>query len=205
MLKKITMVMMSALCLFLLSSCGGPINYIVNLNPNAFKDLYLTNNEISQITPQIKFSKGEFTDSRKDKKYFSISRSTNINILTDNEFNDAFYDGLKEFFKTSSQSWADIGESDIKINVELLETQSELLTGFWIARYTSRVTTKITFIDMKNNKTIYQETYNGKSDLPTSFGHISMFKMVVNKSIVDCINQIGADKKLHEALANRMR
>ena len=91
---------------------------------------------------------------------------------------------------------------DIKIDVELLKTQSELKTGMWVIRFLSELTVKLTFIDSKTNNNIYQQTYNGYSDIVSPAGHESMFKMVVNKSIVDSINKIGMDKALHEALVN---
>jgi len=197
MLKKILHLSSCMLCLFVLSSCGAR-NYTVNLNPNAFRGSYLTNNEVSSIAPAIQFTRGTYIDKREDKEHFGTSRR--YNILTDNEFSDAFYDGLEAFLTSSNQLWGDIEKSDIKVDVELLETQSELIQGFWLIRYMSRLSTKIKFIDLKTNKTIYEQTYNGYSDIKTPAGHESMFKLVVNKSIVDCINKIGMDKELYEAL-----
>ena len=64
----------------------------------------------------------------------------------------------------------------------------------------SRLSTTIIFVDQETDKKIYQQTYDGLSQLRTPAGHESMFKLVVNKSIVDCINKIGMDKGLYEAL-----
>ncbi len=197
MLKKTLYLSSCVLCLFVFASCGAR-NYTVNLNPNAFRNSYLTNNAVSSITPAIQFARGTYIDKREDKEHFGTSRR--YNILTDNEFSDAFYGGLEAFLTSSGQLWEDIEKSDIKVDVELLETQSELIQGMWVVKFMSKLSTKIKFIDLKTNKIIYQQTYNGYSDIKTPFGHESMFKLVVNKSIVDCINKIGMDKELYEAL-----
>jgi hypothetical protein len=187
-------------CLSLVVGCG-PQKYTVNLNPNAFSGMYVTSNAVSEMQPPVAFSRGDYVDSRPNKEAFGVSK--HYIILTDNEFRDAFYDGLKKFLESSKQSWADSGPGDVKMNVELLQTQSELLTGFWVLRFVSKLSTRITFVDAKTNREIYTATYDGYSDIVSPVGHVSMFKMVVNKSIVDCINKIGQDKQLHDALASR--
>lgn len=200
MLKKMALYVVVVICLFLMLGCG-PKNYTVNLNPNAFSQLYVADNAVSAIEPRITFSRGDYLDARENKEAFGTSK--HHIVLTDNEFSEAFYDGLKAFFEASNQSWAGIEEGDIKVNVELLETQSELKTGFWVIRVLSKLSTRITFIDVKTNKTIHQQTYEGYSDIVSPVGHVSMFKMVVNKSIVDCINKIGMDEELRDAIVSR--
>ncbi len=197
MLKNISTLIILMLSLLLLTSCGAK-RYTVNLNPNAFQGAYLTDNAISAITPPIKFSRGTYIDKRSSKEFFGSSKA--YIILTDNEFSDAFYDGLKAFLISSNHSWENIETLDIKIDVELLDTQSEFIMGMWVIQFNSSVSTKISFIDLKTDKTIYQQTYNGSSLIRSPAGHESMFKAVVNKSIVDCINKIGMDKELYEAL-----
>jgi hypothetical protein len=187
-------------CLSVLVGCA-PTKYVVNLNPNAFSGMYVTQNALSDIQPRISFTRGDYADARQNKEAFGVSRA--YLILTDNEFSGAFYDGLKTFLLTSSQSWAEPGQGDVKVNVELLQTQSEMKTGFWVIRVLSELSTKITFVDAKTGKELYNQTYKGYSDVVSPVGHNSMFKMVVNKSIVDCINKIGADKQLHDALVSR--
>ena len=200
MLKKAALYVIVTVCSFLMVGCG-PKEYTVNLNPNAFSTLYVTDNAVSSVEPRVAFSRGDYVDSRENQEAFGTSKA--FIILTDNEFSDAFYDGLRALFESSNQSWAGVGEGDIKVNVELLETQSELKTGFWVIRVLSRVLVKATFVDMKTDESIYQQTYEGYSDIVSPAGHVSMFKMVVSKSIVDCINKIGSDQGLHDALASR--
>ena len=198
MLKKFSTFITLSLSLFLLSSCGHR-EYAVNLNPNDNSDMYLTDNAVSSITPPIIFSKGKYIDSRKNKEYYGINER--YIILTDNEFSDAFYDGLERFIESSNQSWSDIGESDIKVDVELLETHIDEIIGWTTIKYESRLSTKITFIDLKNSKAIYQQTYKGESYVTTIMGgHVSVFNKSVNYSMVECINKIGMDKGLYEVL-----
>lgn len=196
-MSKKTTILILVLCTFLLSSCGAR-SYTVHLNPNAFQGNYIIANAISEITPIIKFSRGIYTDKRDDKKYFGTSKR--YNILTENEFSDAFYDGLEVFLSSSNQSWVNPEESYVRIDVELLETKSELIQGFWVIQFMSSLSTKIKFIDIETDKMIYQQTYDGFSNIKTPVGHKSMFKSVINKSIVDCINKIGMDKELYKAL-----
>lgn len=198
--EKFYLAMVSLLCLVIFSACA-PRKYIVDLNPNAFKESYVKENALSSVTPKINFSQGEFTDSRADKTAFG--RSKRYIILTENEFSTAFFDGLEEYFTSSGQNWSDVGSGDIKINVELLETQSEMITGFWVVNWTSTVITKLTFVDIGRNESIYQQTYTGKYDFRSPVGHESIFKRSVNQAIVDCINKIGEDQALKNALTNR--
>ncbi|MCK5345472.1 MAG: hypothetical protein KAR20_18815 [Candidatus Heimdallarchaeota archaeon] len=197
-LSKVAMVMIPILCL-LLSSCGQR-HYVVHLDLNAYSNRYTTNNIIStKPPPSITFSEGDYIDKRKNKEYFGLSRGGHI-ISTDNDFKEAFYDGLKIFIQSSNQSWADNGEGDIKIDVELLETNSDIIKGFWAGRHTSSVSIKTKFIDLKNNTTIYQKIYEGSSFLMVAPAKKGSLVSVVNMSIINCINKIGMDQKLNEAL-----
>jgi hypothetical protein len=176
--------------------------YVMEVNPNFFREAYEVENEISTITPAIRFSKGDFVDIRENKEYpgtLEIGPHT-YNLVTKNDFSDAFYDGLRVFLVDSNQLWVESEESDIEIAIELLKTESDFKRGFSVVRFESGISARLAFIDSQTDHLIYQETYDGSSQLRTPAGHTSMVKRTANRAIVDCLNKMGMDKDLYKAL-----
>lgn len=194
--KKNVLIFYAAL-LLLLPGCGVKV-YNVDLNPNAYQDGYLNENNFLAIAPTIKFAQGNFIDNRDIKDSYCSTKAWKY--VPENDLSYAFYDGLQVFFSISNQLWVTADESDIKVDIEIIETMCDVTTGFWVVRFESGIKVFIKFIDSKTNNIVYQQTYEGHSQQRTPAGHMNMLKMHINKAIIDCINKIGMDKELFEKL-----
>jgi uncharacterized lipoprotein YajG len=188
------------LILIILTGCTHNVN--VALRP-AYSAILQPGNELSKLTPETTFFKGEFSDSRPDpSKLASFKQGVHTFDLREGRLvDDVFYEGLEVLITTSGHLWSNTGDGDVKINLQFVNCQAVRNTGLIMVGATSGIQIKLDFIDAKTGDMIYSSIYNGSDERSQALiGFMDMVKASIDTSIIRCIQSVGNDASLVAAI-----
>lgn len=178
--------------------------HIVNVPLIPDYEMYIVSSiELASIDPSLKFIKGDFDDKRADVSMYATFKQQvhTYNLFTERPVEEAIYDGLAVMLKKAGHSWSDIGDGQIKVNLQLLSTAASRNAGMISVGAISSIQIKLDFVNNNSGNLIYSQIYNGSDDRSQAMiGLMDMVKKSVEASIIDCINNVANDILLVQAL-----
>jgi hypothetical protein len=195
---------MLILVLFGLFGVGCTHNWNVTLQPN-YERVLSPENQLDKLERKLFFSQGVFVDNRSDTSSLVVVKAGGIKY----KFHEkppaeiVFYEELKYLMTSSGHKWQPVKESDVKIDLTFLACNAEVKTGWVFTGATSSLQFKLDFIDAKTDALIYSNTYsdNGMYRQPMAGLIKNMVMNAIHRSIIKCINDVGDDRRLADALA----
>lgn len=186
--------------IILLAGCTHKV--YLSLMPDYDSEV-VASNELTDISPAIKFVKGDFEDKRAAvSMYASFKQDVHtFNLFAERPVEEAIFDGLAVMIDKSGQSWSESGEGQVKINMQLLSTTATRNAGFVSVGASSAIQIKLDFLNNSTGALLYSQIYNGTDDRSQAMvGLMDMVKKSIDASIINCINQVAGDKNLSTAL-----
>jgi uncharacterized lipoprotein YajG len=196
------------LFMFLLSIGGCTYTVKAPLVPVFDTNNYLKN-KLSTVKPAITFIQGNFTDKRTDSDILATYKRSyqTYKFYGERPIDEVLFEGLNVLMTSSGHEWADINDGEIKIDLELLRVQVSFHEPEFtlIAEASSNIHIKLDFIDPSTNDVIYTKIYQGTNASKGSIVYIDYYVtdfaiLSIDASIVDCINNVGEDESLAQAL-----
>lgn len=188
------------LVIFLVTGCTHKV-YLA-LKPDYSQQIFAPN-ALSEITPGIKFVRGDFED-RRDNQYTYATFRQQIHtyeLYASRPIADAVFDGLAIMLEKSGHSMSDDGDGQIRVNLQLLASSAERVTGFVTVGANASIQIKLDFIDTGSGNSVYSQIYNGKDERAQGLvGLMDMVKKSVDASIANCVTEVSRDRSLAQAL-----
>lgn len=204
-IRKIKMkrfVLMFIFLSFFAIGCAHNVN--VSLQP-IHENMPSSDNQLQKLGDKIVFSQGNFIDSRPDPSKLLVIKGGGhtFNYYENPRVEVVLYDELKNLVTSSGHQWDNVERSDVKIDITFIACNAESKTGWVFVGATSYLQFKLDFIDTKRNQMLYSNTYsnNGMYRQPMAGIPKRMVTNAVSSSISKCIDEVGEDRKLAEALA----
>lgn len=184
----------------LVSSCSHTVN--VALRPDYENSLY-PDNEIAKLETPVSFGKGLAEDKRADKTRLTTFKQGvhTYNLYEERPISEVIFEGLKTLLLKSGHQWGDSTTAEIRVDLQVLGFSAARNAGFVKVGATSGIQIKLDFVDTATNDLLYSQVYNGKDERDRALvGTMGMVEESIDASIVDCLNNVGNDTALLEAL-----
>jgi hypothetical protein len=185
---------------------GCTHNWNVVLQPN-YERVLSPDNQLTKLERKLVFGQGAFADNRSDTSSLVVVKKSGHTY----KFHEkpsaevVFYDELKYLMTSSGHKWLAVDESDVKIDLTFMACNAEAKTGWVFIGATSSLQLKLDFIDTKTNSLIYSSTYSGNGMYRQAMAGLwkNMAMNAIHRSIIKCINDVGDDRRLADALATK--
>jgi uncharacterized lipoprotein YajG len=203
-MKKM-LLLVAFVALVFVSACARSVN--VALLPD-FKAEIQKGNELSKVTPALRFFKGGFTDKRQDVTVLTRFKQGTItyNLHEERPMADVLFEGLLVALTASNHKWDDGTVGEVKVNVTFINLQAVRNAGFIKVGATSSIQIKVDFVDAKAGTLIFSNVYSGTDERDQAmFGTMGMVKSSIDASIVRCIQSVTDDAELAAALGKLSR
>jgi len=188
------------LFLFVFISCTHRVNVPLTVD---YQNNTPAINSFSTLDNNYTFVKGEYIDKRVDvSKLASFKQEIHtFDLYAERPIGDVIFEGLSTLIHKAGKRWSLDGSGNIKINLQLLSLTASRNAGMIHVGANSTIQIKLDFIDMKTQRIIYTQIYNGSDDRKQAMiGLMNMVKDSINSSIINCINSVANDKMLIESL-----
>ncbi len=195
----LTSIFLFCFCSVLFAGCTHNVN--VPLKPN-YGDSLTKEGTLSSVKTPVTLLKGSFTDKRADTSKLAMfkQQAHTFNLHADRPIGDVIFDGLKELFLNSGHKFTDSAPADVRVDISLLNISASRNAGMVRVTASSSIQIKLSFTDMEDN-VIYTEIYNGTDDRGHAMvGTMNMVYESIDAAIVNCINNVGKDENLANAL-----
>jgi hypothetical protein len=162
-------------------------------------------NDLAGVSPSIIFSQGEFSDRRPTPQFLTtFSQGVHTyNLIEERPIEDALFQGLEALMVSSGHDWSEEGGS-VKVNLEFVSLQASRNAGFINVGASSMVQIRLEFVEADTDQAIYSETYVGQDERSQALiGLMDMVRSSVDQSMVNCIQSVGDDEALAQALGGR--
>lgn len=190
--------------LFGLFGVGCTHNLNVTLQPH-YEMVLSPKNQLAKLERKLVLSQGVFVDNRSDTSSLVVVKKSGhtYNFHEKPPAEVVFYEELKYLMTSSGHKWQAVDESDVKIDLTFMTCNAEAKTGWVFVGATSSLQLKLDFIDRKTDSLIYSSTYSDNGMYRQPMGGIvkNMVMNAIHRSIIKCINDVGDDRRLADALA----
>jgi len=166
--------------------------------PTGVKESVLTS-----VRPAVSFARGGYADKRGDTTMLATFKQGvhTYNLFGQRPASDALFEGVQILVERAGHTWVPGDSGQVRIDLQLLGMEANRNAGLFEVGASSKVQIKLDFVDRATGRLIYSDVYNGADQRSKALiGGMGMVKASLDGSIINCINQVGADSRLVDAL-----
>lgn len=189
-----------AVALALLAGCAHTVR--MPLQPS-FESGVTESKALATVRPALRVGRGEFTDSRTDTTRLATFQQAihTFNLYADRPMQDVLAEGLGVVLTRAGHTFPASAEPQVVVNTTLLSVQAARNAGMIAVGASSSVQVKLDFVEMPSRRLIHSGVYNGSDKRSQALvGLMGMVRASLDQSIINCMNEVGADEKLASAL-----